>query len=1554
MAYTGINKAQFEAQKFNIEADARRNTVSTIANTTLSVGQTLIQNSMQDKLEELNNKAEVYLSEKEAEIYADTDPEEWEERINTLYAEYGESVTAESKMWPTVKKQFKKGLETRKSRKISAWNAQKKQDEVAATQAHNTNQLKGIVQSQDVVKFLQSGGIIYEKGYTGKQVEEEPTLSDGFVSAGYSRIGSGETEDEGESMVFSREIQEAYNNGASRFDLSVMAIEYYAKKLHPFNEKLRQDTINKYTNELRETMPNNDLTILFNETFSDKNVNNWDFAGFMKSYKAGLDNDTYGGEPLSEAKKNELIEQAGNMWDSLQKQKSREASDFYENNIMGQIMEMKAAQAINSNQLYTTDDINNLYTKVLENNPVHAKFLTRQKEADLALARNNERIIQQRRYKTLYLSNSERTKEENEEFLNLSKTFSEDEIVTLKQQALIQAGNVQAMRDYEKSGIGYQNQANLFDEALKEVQSIEFGGTAELDKYIERYKGVLTRDQIASLRQSGDSAMNRRNTHKTEAVDKINKDLTQAILDGSTLSKAYGKMLLEKHGVTDPTVEASVYKAIEMKNQEKVVNSFYDQFMSGKLTDESLAQMIEDNEIEDNKFVFGLKEMMNNQSLKDANDKVYELINSGSFTEESLKTVLEDFSITDENVKYTFNTMLENSKLTNFQNKIGALDTEGNLDINTLKAAISENKIDENKNAAFLNPYYQRAKQLSVEKANNELHTKLYRGTLSNASLSEVGDKFGLTVEENPEFFNSWKNQIENVKIENAMKMYNSLNFDNRITVEQVDSIAEMFGLTTEDKLYKDMKTVAEQNWQKHLDTLGGTSAGFGEKTTEAGIKTVGGAIADYMNGKISRSDALAILAEQRGNFTEADYKEKYNQIGNEYMMKKNASDAIFEDVIYKPFLKDGATIMPGDTDKRMVAAGIDPADYADDADYLRMRDAEVINQHIAYVDQYTDAQMYLALREYGFSSMDIKDLGFDVPDISFQHTIEWAMEHEGEKPLTQDQYATQLASEASSKMIQGSLPSGRSFGDTSSVSGLSKSIEKSAEDVYKSVLERAKGGARYDDPDTISIFNVKKYTLDDKEYDALAFEMLTKGRITEDTYLKLIKEDISVYKTPEHQQVRDVIDTYREYITEQTGFGLDKDGKKVPTSSFLKDSVAEHFEAAFLNEYDQAVKAANGAYVNPLDIAKNIYDTMMESQYDGIITNTLDIIQSDTMKMFDGLFGSSETDSNKALSKFMKGEMTLIDANKLVQLLSDPDPTKQNQLFGTESGGLGTWMSMYNNGSSAEEVGLKVAYDVARSLGYNPPKMDENFKKNMEKFYSELPSNTARAQLSQAMLVAKWTVDAMKFSDKAIDPEIVNALGGSKVPMIIDNHIVIDVGGTPFVYDPGEGKASESFYYHKKGSGAAVTLTSNKEVTESKRIRFENSMKEKLVMDQYGIGQKYANYNFIKKTGDKVSVNLPALERQLNNIIEAKGPSLERISQDYISALNTQAMEWEDLTGAKKTLYSHVEYSVDTEALARAAEDGSILTTPLNSFITYTLKTEGEPKQKQRIDPWL
>ena len=46
-------------------------------------------------------------------------------------------------------------------------------------------------------------------------------------------------------------------------------------------------------------------------------------------------------------------------------------------------------------------------------------------------------------------------------------------------------------------------------------------------------------------------------------------------------------------------------------------------------------------------------------------------------------------------------------------------------------------------------------------------------------------------------------------------------------------------------------------------------------------------------------------------------------------------------------------------------------------------------------------------------------------------------LEHEGEKPLPKDQYATQLAIEATPRLIK-IAPREGSFGETSSVSGLS------------------------------------------------------------------------------------------------------------------------------------------------------------------------------------------------------------------------------------------------------------------------------------------------------------------------------------------------------------------------------------------------------------------------------------------------------------------------------------------------------------------------------------
>jgi hypothetical protein len=1529
MAYTGINKAQFESQKFNIEADARRNTVSTIANTTLSVGQTLIQNSMQDKLEELNNQAEIDLSKEEAAIYADTDPEEWEERINTLYAEYGESVTSESKMWPTVKKQFKKGLETRKSRKISTWNAQKKQDEVAATQAHNTNQLNGIIQSQDVVKYLQSSGIIYEKGYTGKQAEEEPTLSDGFVSAGDSRIG-GEAEEEGESMVFSSELQEAYNNGASRFDLSVMAIEHYAKKLHPFNEKLQQDTINKYTNDLKDTMPNNDLTTVFNATFSDKNVNNWDFSTFMREYKAGLENETYGGEPLSETKKNELITQAGKMWDSLVAQKTKEAADFYENNIKNPMQELKTAQATNSNNLYFTEDVNAVYDKALKDNPVHAKFLMAQKEADLTIARNNERIQMQRDFKRLYSLGGERSEEQNQKLIDISANFSQEELLILKQQSLSEANVIQELKDFEKSPYSYQTEADLFESTRAKIATGGFSTRKELDSAIKS-SGFSSEMQDA-LMGEGEQYFSRQAQYKAETAQAADNFLASSRNDG-TLKLSTAKAWLDENNIEDPVLRESIEKAARSFSMETATNAFYKKFNEGPISEADFDAIMAENEIEDEQFIAGLNEIRTNKELNEANNEVFGLINSEEFSGEGLQTIIDKYGVEDERVINTWETMLENHNLSTLSNSLEALDKDDNLTIDQYEAELEKSGVDYQENAGMLNQYRAKARQNSFNSANNELGTMLYRGSLSKGRIDEVAEKYGLTVEENPDFFNAWKNQAEAHAQDNAIKVFNSMNYDDSLTTAQAKSILDTYGITKEDPLYKQMMDTAEENYQNHLRLDGEEAQGFSGKENSDGdaLKSVRTMIGEFSNGNIDKSDVISHLIEQKSNLTETDYKELYNEINNEHLIKKAQSDATFEDKVFRPYLSEQDTIMPGMTDQRMREAGLDPLDFADDATYLQMKDAEVINQHIAYVDQYTDNQMYLALVERGLSDESIKELGFSIPDTSFQNTLQWAKEHQGEKPIGRKEYAQQLIGEAKGKMISGNLPSGRSYGGSSTASSLDETIAKSADRIYEGLLDASKIGARYDDPDAVSNLNLMKFSLDDKEYDALAYEKLVNGEITEKTYLAAINEDVSVYKSPEYRQVQEAMKIFSKYTEEKAGFGYDKDGKKVPASSLLTDKVVQNFKAAFLDEYQYALNNANGAFVDPNVVAERVYNELLDAEYTKYADKTMEILQNDSTVMYTNVFGR-ETASKAAYTDFASGQLNRYDPKVITNLLSDP--SNPDAGFGSESSKFGMWLTKKRNGSSDEEIGNEIAYDVARAMGFEPPPLDgEDFEKKFETFLNELPP-ISRAQWEQASLVSKWTLDVYNLAKSEIDPEIVRQLDpeGTITPFVMNNQMGVEIGGERFFYNDGGKKGDRGFVYAHEDS--TKTLSSEASVHEKSKASLEEGIKDTFVMDQYGIGDKYArDYLF---SGDDVDVD--KVENYLDGLITRKASLLGKKGEAYVSSLNAKAEDIESLTGNAGKYYSGLEYKVDRNALKKAKEDGTIQTKPLSSFITYTL----------------
>ncbi|MGE4455260.1 MAG: hypothetical protein AB7D92_12105, partial [Sphaerochaeta sp.] len=579
----------------------------------------------------------------------------------------------------------------------------------------------------------------------------------------------------------------------------------------------------------------------------------------------------------------------------------------------------------------------------------------------------------------------------------------------------------------------------------------------------------------------------------------------------------------------------------------------------------------------------------------------------------------------------------------------------------------------------------------------------------------------------------------------------------------------------------------------------------------------------------------------------------------------------------------------------------------------------------------YTDNQMYLELVERGLSDESIKELGFSIPDTSFQNTLQWAKEHKGENPIGRKEYAQQLIDEAKGKMISGNLPSGRSYGGSSTASSLDETITKSADRIYDNLLEASKIGARYDDPDALSNLNLMKFSLDDKEYDALAYEKLVNGEITEKTYLAAINEDVSVYKSPEYKQVQEAMKIFSKYTEEKAGFGYDKDGKKVPASSLLTDKVVQNFKAAFLDEYQYALNNANGAFVDPNVVAERVYNELLDAEYTKYADKTMEILQNDSTVMYTNVFGR-ETASKAAYTDFASGQLNRYDPKVITTLLSDP--SNPDAGFGSESSKFGMWLTKKRNGSSDEEIGNEIAYDVARAMGFEPPPLDgEDFEKNFETFLNELPT-MARAQWEQASLVSKWTFDVYNLAKSEIDPEIIKQLDpeGTITPFVMNNQMGVEIGGERFFYNDGGEKGNRGFVYAHEDS--TKTLSSEASVHEKSKASLEEGIKDTFVMDQYGIGDKYArNYLF---SGDDVDVD--KVENYLEGLITRKASLLKKKGEAYVSSLNAKAEDIESLTGNAGKYYSGIEYKVDSNALNKAKEDGTIQTTPLSSFITYTL----------------
>ncbi|ADY13690.1 hypothetical protein [Sphaerochaeta globosa] len=1329
MAYIGVNKAQNESSKFLIDEQANINAFGTVLNTASQVGQAIYSDIKTSQAQDLNRKLSEEFQKVDQEVYGDSSipPEKRKDVLNERYTTLLDEAKANKKTLPGVFKMLSSNAKERVSKIVENWNAEDFQLALKAKDASIVSMLDSFVTTNDIVTEVKTTGWVKDKDYASVQNDEPMDFTEGFIGNAKQGVPVQENED----SLFDPDMQSLAYSEASEFDIRVAAITKAVKQLYPNNADLQKLTIEQYTNKLRDAVPTQDLELNFSKAFSESDPSAWgSYSEFYKSYAKELDTIQYGGKPVTSEKKRQLLSNLDTMWKGLNARVDTAATEIYNNEIVPVIQELRNAQAINSNSLYTTEDVNKAFDAALQKNPGMAKFIIEERENQLTVAKNNERIIQQRQFKELYITNGERSDEQEQKFFELSKMFSDDEIATLKQQALVQAGNVEAMREFEKSGVSYRTQADTFNEALRTVESSTFGSREELDRSLEQYEGVLGRDQIRALQQAGDSKLGRSDVYNAEAM----------------------------------------------------------------------------------------------------------------------------------------------------------------------------------------------------ENAGKELSTQLYRGTLSAASVSEVGKKYGLTVEDNPEFFSSWKNQTDLTTNDNARKMFNSLDFDDSITVEQVKSIAGTFGLGTDSDLYKNMTLKAEQNWQKHLDTIGATSQGFAENTTEEALSSVGAKIADFSNGKVSKSDALTYLQAQRGNLSETDYKNKFNQINNEYLIKKTTSDAIFEDKIFKPFMQDSKTIMPGDTDKRMREAGLNPEDYARDTDYLQMKDTESLNQHAMYVDQYTDNQMYLALRERGLSDASIRELGLTIPDLSFQKTLVWMNENKGTKPQTTEEYARQLVSEASSKMIRGTLPSGTKVDSATSVNGLSKAITESADRIQKDLVAGMKVGARYDNVDAVRDIELAKFTMEDNDFDAFAYRQLMDGKITEKSYLSYIAEDVSVFKGPEYKQFQDALEMFSGYVKEEASYYYDNDDNKIKHDSILIDSTVNGYKAAFLQEYQREAKNANGAPVNANDIAKRVYDRMRDAEYSQIANSVLDIAHMDNMNMYEGLFGTNEGVNFKAYQDYAKGISPSFDEARLGQLLNDPSVAGAS--YGVDSGGVSKWLGMYDNNADAKTVGNQIVYDVAKHMGFTPPPLDGDFERNFQALLGTLSPYT-KSQLTSAVSTAKWATDIVKFAKAELPDDMVKNLDkdGNIVPVFVDRKIGVQIGETILMFDEGGKRGNASFKY--------ITSDKNLKSLETKKSVYENAQKNFSLGVVNAFDQLHIDtHEVIQSDGDNITVNKAFLVERLNVELENRKEDLKGVADNYVSVVNKRSIELEESVGMTQGRYSGVEYFVDEAMIDAATKDGSILRVPLSSFI--------------------
>jgi hypothetical protein len=362
MAYTGINKAETVRNNYLTKANGAINLGSIAAQAAVSIGTDIYEEKQRVTLQNLTNQTAVDADKAVSEIKRNNKTEDWEKLINEYYDKQLSDVKASKEYSSTVKRGFSEYVGNAKTNALKTANADAIAQDARANDAAFQVNLSSLYQAPDTVSFLKQNGIISEKGSVREPEKQDSSLESGFISDTSKPQLDFSTQEKGdwqESVsVHSPELQKLYESGADDYTMRVASAAYFAKRRYPGDTKMQQAFIKDAVTQINEKQPYRDLDVIFDSTFKNVPASQWDYGGFMESYRNQLANATYGGVKLTDTQQIALEKEATTKFTSLYKSRSLETEQKFASSVGPELN-----KAMATSKPFTTDELSDTLSK---------------------------------------------------------------------------------------------------------------------------------------------------------------------------------------------------------------------------------------------------------------------------------------------------------------------------------------------------------------------------------------------------------------------------------------------------------------------------------------------------------------------------------------------------------------------------------------------------------------------------------------------------------------------------------------------------------------------------------------------------------------------------------------------------------------------------------------------------------------------------------------------------------------------------------------------------------------------------------------------------------------------------------------------------------------------------------------------------------------------------------------------------------------------------------------------------------------------------------------